>query len=479
VSDLALGLSVPRQGIAFRLLGWSAIAAAVVVGAVGGKYPVVVGVVALALLAAAAGAVARARPIAALNGAFFVILLAATKFRARPATASVAGEIDAQVLFELGLYAVIGLVAVMAASSQSFHRRRLTPAEILLALYSIIAVGSALWSRAPMLTLVKSTQLGILFVLCVVAVRVMEPEGLLHSISGVAIPYVLVCGCLAVVFPWAENQVSTNPGRFSWFYVHPISAASYAAVGLLAVYFWARFGKTPRQRITLLRAFMLALPLVVILLLTRARGPLIATVVAIGLVTIRTRVPRWLIAGVGAAALILLATYVNGGVSWRQWLNSHSGDTVTQFLLRGQDVEDVADFSGRTELWKGATTLFEARPFLGYGYGGARNLLLERLPWAGDAHNGMMQSLLDAGLIGSLPLWAALVWAFSMVLFRDRRRGPADYAQPAAAAFLTFALLNSTTDVGFAEPGYLFALTVVCVLAAERLSNGGARLAAA
>jgi len=463
------------------LLVVTTVSAAAMVGALGAQHAIVFAAIAALIGGAAVCVLAHFRPATALTGAFFLLPIAATKFRSRPATASMAGEVDAQIIFELVLYAMIGLVSVAASSARVFQWRRPTVAEMLLAAYTLMAMASALWSATPLLSVVRGGQLAALLLLCVVAVRVMGTGGVIDRVSEVVVPYVLICASMAALFPWAANHVSTGVpiGRFSWFYVHPITAASFAGVAGLSVYVKTMYGARPRSFARTFRSMLVMVLLLAILALTRSRGPMIAVAIAVGLLIARRRVPRWLMAMALAAGLVIAALYVNAATPWTEWMRAHSDAPLLQFLLRGQGVEDVVDFSGRGELWKGATRLFTARPLLGYGYGGARGLLLDALPWAGDAHNGVIQTLLDVGLIGSIPLWLALMRAFITALVScGKPIGSRSYASVAVLAFLAFVLVNSVTDVGFAEPGYPFVLAVTCVLAAEWMRDArGARAA--
>jgi hypothetical protein len=57
-----------------------------------------------------------------------LILVADTKFRARDAVASLRGEIDAQVMLELGLYGLCGLVVVVVTNA--IHDNLDTPVDL-------------------------------------------------------------------------------------------------------------------------------------------------------------------------------------------------------------------------------------------------------------------------------------------------------------------------------------------------------------
>jgi O-antigen ligase len=287
----------------------------------------------------------------------------------------------------------------------------------------------------------------------------------------------LVCALLAAVFPWASGRVEqhlqrANTARFTWFYVHPISAATYTSIAALSVYTRTRFSAAVRGSGAWIRGGGLLLVLVTILALTRSRGPAIALVVAVGLLVLRGRTSHWPTAALCVGALIFAVVYLNVAGSFVDWLRTNSSHTVVRFFLRDQTPDDFAAFSGRNELWKGASALFGERPLLGYGYGGARGLLLDALPWAGDAHNGVMQSLLDVGVLGSLPLWGAIINALGGLITATRSDARRAHTRAAVLGYVSFFVLSSITDVGFTEPGYLFLVAAGCVVAAEHFRRG-------
>lgn len=462
-----------RSGRAAALLTLGMLAAALAVGSLGAQHVVVFVAVVGAAVAAALCVFAYARPAQALGVAFLLLLIAQTKFRRRPPTASASGELDAQVALELGLFAAIAAISVFAASSKAFRARRPTTTELLLGAYVGLALVSALWSLTPMVTAVKSVQIAILYALGLTAVRVLGPEGTLRALARAVVPYVVVFSLIALAVPGTRSLAiqPVHMQRFSWFYLHPIGAAMYTGAAIIAVYTAHAYRSGARDTGAALRAGAVLLGLAVVLLLTRTRGPMIAVLAGAGALVVRSRAPRWLVAAAAATVLVVAAVYVNAGASFIDWIGANSHNPVIGFLLRDQTAGDIAEFSGRDELWKAAGRLFAAQPILGYGYGGARLLLLDAAPWAGDAHNALMQSVLDVGTLGSLPLLAAIgAGLFAAV------RGPRyaatsrpSYVQATTLAYLIFAVVNSTTDVCFAEPGLLFLIVATCVPAAERL----------
>lgn len=462
-----------RSGRAGALLTLAMLAGALVIGSLGARHVVVFPAVVAAAVVAGLCVFAYVRPAQAIGVAFFLLLIAQTKFRRRPPTASASGELDAQVALELGLFAAIAAIAVFAASSKAFRARRPTTTELLLGAYVALALVSALWSLTPRVTVVKSVQIAILYALGLTAVRVLGPEGTLRTLARAVVPYVVVFALIALAIPGTRSLAiqPTHLQRFSWFYLHPIGAAMYTGAAILAVYTAYGYRSRSRDAGATLRAVSVLFFLTVVLAMTRTRGPVLAVLAGVGALIVRSRAPRWLVASVAATVLLVAAVYANAGASFIDWIGANSHNPVIGFLLRDQTAGDIAEFSGREELWKAAGGLFAARPILGYGYGGARLLLLDAAPWAGDAHNALMQSVLDVGALGSLPLLGAIGAGLFAAVRGPRYAAPSrpPYVQAATLAYLLFALVNATTDVCFAEPGLLFLIVATCVPAAERL----------
>ncbi|HYF57555.1 MAG TPA: O-antigen ligase family protein, partial [Burkholderiaceae bacterium] len=138
------------------------------------------------------------------------------------------------------------------------------------------------------------------------------------------------------------------------------------------------------------------------LLAARAATPLAAGVFATGLVVLaRTgRADRGglLLAIVGATAVAGMAL---------PFVAERIGRVA---LLFGRD----ADFSGRTLVWEFSIGFLRATPWLGFGYGtfwnGGAGIVFWR--WSGfpvpHAHNGWLQLALDAGVVATVLLAAAV-----------------------------------------------------------------------
>jgi len=420
-----------------------------------------VGGVALVGLAA----VSYQRPRTTLALCFSIVLLAGTKFRLRQASDSLDGSFDAQILFELGLFAAVG-VAVLAAWIASGDRRRPTIVEVLIGGYTGIALLSTVWSDSPMLTLVRAAQLLVVAGVAIAAVRMLTPAGALWTACTSVAVYAIACSIVGPTFPWAsEFADAADRVRFAWFSVHPIAVGTLtgiAALGLLSTAFWT----SPQRRNRLLGIPLAwhATPLVIILVLTNSRGPLLAFIVGVcALAFLRlpwsSRIPLMLIAA--ASSLVVVVA----GPNLQEWLfSAYMQDSAMNHLFfQGQSAEGLLGLNGRLDLWTDLAPVMAEHPVLGAGYQASRATLLDVASWAGYAHNALVQSLLDLGIAGTVALGLLVAIALSAVV----RSGLAPWLRGTSAALMVFLVLNSIGTESFAgAPGFETLLLFVCALCA-------------
>ena len=410
-------------------------------------------------------AVAFQRPGVAVAASFAGVLLANTKFRTRDADASLAGAIDGQIMLEIGLYAAIGLGLLAMFAAGRLDRRRPSTAEGIVVAYAVFAVLSIAWSLAPMLTLVRSAQLCVIALLALATARLFTPtQGLRAVITAVA-AFVLICATLAIVFPFARGTFvdGEHEGfRFAWFAAHPIEVGTFAAIGALGVISTLLFREPRRPRLSLVfPAPVAALLLIAVLAATAARGPILAF--ALGFVTllllkvdVRARAALVLtgIACVGALAI--------AGPDLHAWLDSaSSGDgRLTYTFFRGQSAQDVLELNGRLELWGELRPAIIQNMFLGHGYLASRAVILDTADWAAAAHNALLQSVLDLGILGTLGLIALIVAGFVGTV-----RAQTEWRRATLAAIVVFLVVNSVSTESFAgAPGFEMFLVFLCAI---------------
>ena len=83
---------------------------------------------------------------------------------------------------------------------------------------------------------------------------------------------------------------------------------------------------------------------------------------------------------------------------------------------RVPDRPDFFTFTGRTSVWDESFELFKDSPLLGYGFHADR-IILEA-----HVHNSLLHSLLQTGVLGTIPFLAALAfgWILFIMIFRER-----------------------------------------------------------
>jgi hypothetical protein len=464
-----------------RLL-WVPAAAAVasLIGYAGATSPELFGIATAALLCVILIAVADRRPDLVIAGACFVVLIAGTKFRRRDPGASLDGSVDAQVLAELGLYVLLGLALAIVWLRQPLRGWRPTAAEGALLAYVGLALASTAWSAAPAFTAVRALQAGTLLALAVVAPAVLGARATMRALMRAIVLYVLVCAVLAAIFPWADGTIADYTGieRFSWFSIHPITAATYAALGALLL-LAARLGEdASAARVLGLPWWLLVPALAAVIVLAASRGPLLAFSAAACALLLARFVPasgNALVAGFGIVLVLVVVTY---GAAIDDLLSAGTRSTgpLARLLFRGQSIAELATLTGRIQLWNDAAGLIVAEPLVGHGYQASRALLLGLRQWAGYAHNALIQTALDLGSAGVALLFLPLCGALRAGL-RAGPGGPGDGASARLAIFgvAVFLVLNAVTSESFAgAPGFEVLLLFSSVAMYARIARAGA-----
>lgn len=426
-----------------------------------------------ALVLAAWGAFAFSRPRVALSVSVPMVLLAGTKFRTRFADETLEGVLDTQIILELLLFAFIG-VAVLAVALATRTGRRISKAEALIGVYTTIALLSTLWSAEPALTLVRATQLAIVAALAILCVRVLTPADALWTTSRALTWYVVVCAVIATTVPWTTLPLIPDEGifRFRWFAIHPLDAATLtgaAAIGLLGIIACARMHDTPAKPGIGMRALFLML--VILLVLTSSRGPMVALAAGIGVLWLITVRPAFRAAAVlmASAGVLVCLVYVGELRSWIEGIASHDS-VATRLFFRNQTVDDLFELNGRLGLWQELRPIVADHFVMGTGYQASRAALLDVAEWAAYAHNALLQTILDLGVVGMLSMLGLIVLGACAGFNRSNAR----WVRVTVPALVVFVTLNSMSNESFAAaPDIELLLVFLCALCGASGRPGG------
>ena len=207
------------------------------------------------------------------------------------------------------------------------------------------------------------------------------------------------------------------------------------------------------------------------LVLTNSRGPLLAFTAGAGILLLKrlkTGTATVLMSFVLVTSLLIIGLAEN--IHTALVTLQATDNVIVRRMFRDQTPDQVPRPHRTGRALGQVASLRLSEPIAGYGYQGSRRLLLETADWAGAAHNGLMQTLLDVGIAGAICLVPPLVF----VIFRDFRgriRPMVRWEQCAAHAAIVFLFFNSITHDSFAAPGgeVLVLFTSVSVLSRLRL----------
>jgi O-antigen ligase len=399
------------------------------------------------------------RPRVGLLACCMLLLLAGTKFRARDAQALIGGDIDGQVIYELALFSTVAVIAVRNALRYRPSWFRPVGMEMLLGGYVALALLSVLWATHLNITAVRSLQLAILFAFSVISVRILGPQGLLRALMVSVISYVLVLATMVLLFPGfaAGRHWWVEPARFAWFGVHPLMVAMYAGSALILLLAFALFGARERQPYLFRDAAvgMVILALAAVVGATRSRAALLAISAAILVLLVR----KFLVGpGASRSRLSMALVFAWGGVVVAFFVQQlvradPTASRLGSFFMRGQSVEALRGLNGRDLIWAEVVTLFSEQPLVGYGYLASRVLLLEKIPWAGDGHFALAESLMNVGGLGTALIFIPLVYLLvSGTYFLFRSTDSELKYRAAVVAGTVFIVINSMSTPGFAGP---------------------------
>jgi exopolysaccharide production protein ExoQ len=366
-----------------------------------------------------------------------LVLASDYKFRLRANDQSVSGNADPFVLVEVGLYALVACFLFLRFRPAT-RLRRADPLTYLTYAYAAVLVGSALYSPYPQLALVRAGQVVVVLALCRSIARHGGP-GAPHRIAhgyAILITASVVFGVL-VPFP----RLPTQPGRFTWLYVHPVQSGAMLAIAVVLLAGYAlthgldRAG--PRWPLPVYGALFLICAGG--LVATKTRGAVLGAIAGIlVLIWTRWRGRRKVEVGV-VSAVVLIAVVLT------------TSSAIESFFARGESVAQLSTLNSRTDLWAFAFDRFAQHPLYGYGLTASRGLFLDSIG-LGGGHNALVNLLVDTGLLGALA-WLALLACALLTAHRLIRLRPAPRADRCLILAVLFAMItNSVFTEGLGAP---------------------------
>jgi O-antigen ligase len=155
----------------------------------------------------------------------------------------------------------------------------------------------------------------------------------------------------------------------------------------------------------------------IVLLIAQSRTALAVTVLVCGGLTVVLAPPLWRAIGMtalGICSVLYLAIDLEVDTT-----NLILGELST-YLARGQSVQQMAELSGREEMWTAMWNSYLQSPWIGHGYFvcSSTGELYVWYYWGNwTAHNFWLQVLVSTGLVGCCcMIWALIQMAISLLL---------------------------------------------------------------
>lgn len=375
-------------------------------------------------------------------------------------------SIGVQPLIELLLFGGIGAISlhVIRRVEPTLGRARPPIAAFALPVWAVL---SCLWSATGPYAFVRGAQMVVIAILgwATIALGRAAPEAferVLRSIVEGFVGTTLVLVGLGLAF--GPIRVPTSPenlSRFTWIGAHPNGAGLVMAMAVVLLV-------TARWELLRVSWPLRAVPVAALgaaLYSNHSRTALACLAASLGVFALvkarRNTIFR-------AAGMPLLAAAGVAGILLQ-------GEAAWNYVLRDRDTESLTTGNGRRELWSiGIDALHGPFDWIsGLGYGAARTVFIEKVPWAVTAHNSILSLLVSVGLVGVLALVVLVVLAVRDLL--RSRCVPAD--QLLVGCALVLVLANGVATDVLAEPNTGFVVVVLAAaygrLGAERWSEAG------
>ncbi|MGP1395799.1 MAG: O-antigen ligase family protein [Inquilinaceae bacterium] len=364
------------------------------------------GVAALVLLQAAIGN--RGALIAFMMVALFLMM---SQFRPE---GSFTTGIDAQ---SAAKFVIIVLAfGIGAAALRSSYHLLLRPVVLIALLYCGWAAFTVVVSPTPGRTIGAAFALmAWLLIAHAIGARLSERDILVLILRTVAL-FIIVSWILFLFVPSMGAAVTGDIVRMTGLGGKPNNLSQIAYIYLIALSaYWLdpRFRGQRGGQLSQICWMVIALLALALIVAANSKSVMGAIVFTMFIIFLQRR-RSTLLAGIVGLWMIFGLALVPDPIG--------TFSALFESVSRTGSVSEVTSFTGRTEIWATVVDQIRQSPLIGHGYGATRGIMQQIFAneWGQtttSAHNMILQSLLDVGVIGTV-LFCLLLWENAKLFFR-------------------------------------------------------------
>lgn len=367
-----------------------------------------------------------------------------------------------------GLMSSLALLVMAPVAIERIRRQRRPPGLSLLLLFAflLVALISALYSAAPLVTIGKVYELSVAFVIVLAIAYDDEAVSALRDCVRFSILLQAALVSVAVLgfflMPSVFSDVQGRPGFVTAAtMVSPYHASNGLGSFGALVSIYSLSVILTAKRVSEVKGWALVwLVATASTVLSSARQGVILWVFAAGvLLWFRRR------------ELLLLFVF-----PVFTYLIASNWQVLVRIFERGQSQGNFESLTGRTAFWQSALAVWRVHPWTGYGFGaGGRFVALYDIgaDAVGNLHNGYLEALTGVGLFGFLPLLATM---FLIGLWSVRSLGEGRFV--AEASLVPLMMLHNVVSMdfgGWLGPFFLIYMMLVVLADLTRPIRGRSR----
>jgi O-antigen ligase len=357
------------------------------------------------------------------HGLWFLVYFSGLVFReGRDASAVAAAPLDATALLRvIPEMFVAAVLLIRLYMKRPFWLRSYFQGVLgAMGVYTVVCLVSTVWSVYAPWTLFKSGEYAI-YIALLAAIIQLTPE---TASFATILNLTWTISVMEMLWAWVQTIIWPADAWDPWGRITSVfpqisangMAQSCAVVATIAACRLLPLERGKRDRMFYSIAFALALGT---LIMTKTRNSIAGFLLAMVLLIVLSR--RWrfafealIVGGAGLVVIGALMAVLRGPGAVAAVLNN-VGDTIYNFLARGQTQEEMVGMSSRMDWWTFAFQQFMKHPITGMGaYAGSRFGVLAKM--GADAptslHSDYIETIMGTSFLGLIPLLTAIggIW---------------------------------------------------------------------